>query len=289
LPWSLLFDAKPAAAASESLLPVFWGARFNIEQQLEGGRVDPEPSFSGPLRTAFMLWKQFKNAPDQRKFWTDLETRSAGRLTLTDPITSARAFAEQVATEVFHVLYFYTHGYTRSRNEDVASTLSLDRLPQLLETLPAAAPARVGLGALLKRIRDERLANEDSYIELSIGRLYLGDLNQELVWLPGGPLVFLNMCESAQLTPSLSESFIQLFLDRGAPTVVGTECIMTVDFAHLFASSFFEAFFSGKSAGAALFEARRRFLAKGNPLALAYTLFGSASLCYKPPCLPTES
>lgn len=47
------------------------------------------------------------------------------------------------------------------------------------------------------------------------------------------PVVILNMCESAQVTQSLTDSFVDFFLDRGARSVVGADCPMTVEFTHV--------------------------------------------------------
>src|SRR5206468_1062863 len=100
--------------------------------------------------------------------------------------------------------------------------------------------------------------------------------------LSGIPLAILNMCESAQITPLLSESFVDFFLDSGVRSVLGTECIMTVNFAHAFAQELLQRLFAGLTIGQALLETRRVFKDKLNPLGLAYTLFGSATLCFKP-------
>jgi hypothetical protein len=91
------------------------------------------------------------------------------------------------------------------------------------------------------------------------------------------------MCESAQITPSLSDSFINFFLDRGAESVIGTECPMTIEFAHPFAEKFLTGILTGESVGKALLDTRRHFMDQRNPLGLVYTLFGSAASCFTPP------
>jgi len=90
------------------------------------------------------------------------------------------------------------------------------------------------------------------------------------------PLVFLNMCESAQVLPSLSGGFIPFFLKHGARGVIGTECPMTSTFADPFARDFFRRFLKAQPLGKILWELRRAYLDKGNPLGLAYTLYGDA-------------
>jgi len=45
--------------------------------------------------------------------------------------------------------------------------------------------------------------------------------------LRDAPIVFLNMCESAQLWSGLRNSFVGFFLDRGARAIIGAEAIST--------------------------------------------------------------
>jgi hypothetical protein len=92
-----------------------------------------------------------------------------------------------------------------------------------------------------------------------------------------GPLVFLNMCESAQVLPSLSGGFIPFFLQRGARCIIGTECPMTATFADPFARIFFRRFLQGQPVGNILWNLRQEYMKEGNPLGLAYTLYGDAS------------
>jgi hypothetical protein len=100
-------------------------------------------------------------------------------------------------------------------------------------------------------------------------------------------LVFLNMCESAQVLPSLSDGFVPFFIAHGARGVIGTECPMTATFAGPFAQEFFRRFFAGQPVGRILLDLRREYLRlepdeagnpRGNPLALAYTLYCDADL-----------
>jgi hypothetical protein len=135
---------------------------------------------------------------------------------------------------------------------------------------------------------EEGARTDRSYIEFLYSRLYLDELYAEVDRFRTPPLVMLNMCESAQLSPTLSDSFVNFFLDRGAPTVIGTESPMTVTFAHAFAESLLTGIFRGQRAGAAILATRQQFLsAATNPLGLAYTLYGSAATRFRPPPLAT--
>jgi hypothetical protein len=92
------------------------------------------------------------------------------------------------------------------------------------------------------------------------------------------PIIFLNMCQSAELLPSSSGGLVRVFLDRNAAAVLGTECPMTAVFANAFSKSVLDELFLGTDLGTAIWNARRHFLAddQRNPLGLAYTLYGRA-------------
>jgi CHAT domain-containing protein len=94
------------------------------------------------------------------------------------------------------------------------------------------------------------------------------------------PIVFLNMCQSADLLPSMTSGLVRVFLKKGAPAVVGTESPMTAVFAHTFAKRVLDDLFAGMDIGTALWNARRHFLSSNvrNPLGLAYTLYGRATV-----------
>jgi hypothetical protein len=105
------------------------------------------------------------------------------------------------------------------------------------------------------------------------------------------PLVFLNMCESAEFYPGATDNFVDVFLEHGAGGVVGTEIPMMTVFGDLMARRFFELYLSadsdkdgteGQAIGRVLWLLRRQFLDRGNPLAFAYTHYGDATLKLKP-------
>jgi hypothetical protein len=93
------------------------------------------------------------------------------------------------------------------------------------------------------------------------------------------PAVFMNMCHSAALLPSMTSGLVRLFLRRSASAVTGTEAPMTSVFAHALAEQFFTHLLAGSDIGTALLRARLHFLAKDrrNLLGLAYTLYGRAT------------
>jgi hypothetical protein len=201
------------------------------------------------------------------------------------PVNKASACYELLKGGGNQILYFYSHGYTRARLDTAENDADVGRsFMTQYEKLDAADPRRESLKLFYDAVSQVWNEPKRSYIQLTSGKLYLDELS-EIRSVPGEPLVVLNMCESAQRSPLLSESFVHFFLDRGAAAVLGTECPMTVQFAHPFAEAFLEALLRGDEVGEALLRSRRKFMEVKNPLGLAYTLYGRDTLAYEPPCL----
>jgi hypothetical protein len=91
--------------------------------------------------------------------------------------------------------------------------------------------------------------------------------------LRGSPLVFINACESADLSPTFYDGFVPYFVAKGARGVIGTECKTPALFAEEWATRFFKRFLAGQPLGATVLNLRREFLEKHrNPLGLLYAV-----------------
>lgn len=105
-------------------------------------------------------------------------------------------------------------------------------------------------------------------------RITLGDLNLEApttVQLAGSPLVFINACESAELSPLFYDGFVPYFMAKGARGVIGTECKTPALFAAEWARTFFDQFLDGGPLGQVFLRMRRQFFEEhNNPLGLIY-------------------
>lgn len=93
--------------------------------------------------------------------------------------------------------------------------------------------------------------------------------------LRGMPLVFINACESAELSPLFYDGFMPYFVARGARGLIGTECQVPVRFADAWARQFFQEFLRGeRSLGQIFLQLRHRFLTEHrNILGLLYALY----------------
>ena len=90
-----------------------------------------------------------------------------------------------------------------------------------------------------------------SALVLTDARITLADLNLDApttTMLRGQPLVFINACESAELSPAFYDGFVPYFMAKGARGVIGTQCKTPALFAVEWASRFFDRFLDGARA-----------------------------------------
>jgi HEAT repeat protein len=280
-PWALMYDAPIPDDPGAALDPDgFWGLRYCIEQRIPGFQWIPsagEPVRASPLHMAFMLWEQFANASDHRMAIDDLARRYPGIEVSRPPINQASAAKVAMTSgSPSDIFYFFTHAHMRKLAPGVA-----DAFLEILQGLPDDHPAYKAFKAAQERAN--KYAHDPSWIELTYGRLDLSDLQATKFDLRNDPLIFLNACESSQLTPSFEgQSFPEFFIDRGASAFLGTECTMTTTFARPFGELVLRKLLEGQNVGAAVLAARRHFIAERNPLGLAYNQYGNTGFRLKP-------
>jgi len=104
------------------------------------------------------------------------------------------------------------------------------------------------------------------------------------VKLAGNPLVFINACESAELSPLFYNGLVPYFMAKGARGVIGTECKTPARFAAEWADAFFERFLDGAAVGDIVLQLRQDFVREHhNPLGLIYAIHCNADTRIKPP------
>jgi hypothetical protein len=109
------------------------------------------------------------------------------------------------------------------------------------------------------------------------GKLTVDDLNLQAPTddqLPNAPLVFINACESAQLSPLVYDGFVPYFMAKGARGVIGTEVETPALFAVEWAKRFFDRFLKGETLGEIFLALRKEFYEQHNNLmGLLYALY----------------
>src|SRR5262249_44451480 len=278
IPWSLLYDRElpPEGVAINPF--GFWGYRYQVEQFVPGAVRHPDPPLAAdPVRLDLMLNKRVRNAAGQVSLMDDLAARGEGRLLVsTPPVENADECRRRLEGKAAEIVYFYTHGYSRPRRTDTITARAVESLRRRYEMLPEEDMQHDALRPLYESICDAPDLSS-SWLELTYDRLHLEDLYELDRRLFLGSMVVLHTCESALLSPVLTDSFVHFFLSRGAGAVIGTECPMTNEFARPLAERALTSLLCGRPVGEALLEARHHFLGLRNPLGLAYTLYGSAT------------
>lgn len=285
-PWSMLYDRPLPLELKPDIDPNgFWGLRYCVQLRAAKWHSATDATIVTPAdgaRMDFMWWESFPNAKEQKDLLAQLATSSGGRLVVSEPIDQKPLFYDKVKNSDADILYFYTHGYTKPPEVD-AGYNELARIRQLYEAMPDEDKKASGLQAMYELLSAPDFEVGDSWVALTYGRLELAAMRSAAMSLTKSPIVFLNMCQSAQILPGLSESFVSFFLERKARSVLGTECPMTTTFAHPFSAYLLEKFFAGLTLGEALRQARCHFMQLQNPLGLAYSLYGSANVRFDPP------
>ncbi|MFS8980785.1 CHAT domain-containing protein [Cupriavidus necator] len=252
VPWQLLYMGD---ASGDS--PLDWnhflGMRHIVEQiplQNPMAVIEPEIASTPSLNVSL----NFNDGIDaamgadfvkaQRAFW-----KGRSGISVTDRATPTDFIgALKKAETPDQILYLYCHAVSRGLTEaggPGASSLALSEDLISLNDLALKAPRTIRLS--------------------------------------GKPLVFINACESAEMSPTFYDGFTPYFMDKGARGVIGTECKTPALFAKEWAGRFFERFLAGEPLGEVILGLRREFLeTHRNPLGLLYAVHCDADTVIRP-------
>lgn len=272
-PWTLLRDGRKSENEKSAY---FWGTEYIIEQRIESmivPREVPAPSSSPPL--SVMLYKRVKESDLQLKLIEAMRAASDGKISCDDAIEGGSEFKKLLADCDSDILYFFCHGYTPFAMDGWIDTFR--------RWLSKRARKDNSFKTLEKAFNSPAFNEKESWIELTKNTITLRELERETVSLRRRPMVILNMCQSAQILPELTNSFIDFFLRKRARSVLGTECPVPPVFANAFAHELLPQLLSGDEIGSAVLEARRNLAqSHGNPFGLAYVLWGITATKYMP-------
>lgn len=293
-PWSWLYDGEVDLSNEFTPRPeYFWGYRYVIEitpRFPELFTFDP-PGPEIPSERRLLLKAgvfNFTQTGKQKDFFKKWQEKSGGVLAI-DVWGAAELWSDYLPACDCQIIYFFSHGHTALPVNPAGIRVQgvIDALQRLVQEQEDQQGAGQPTAEYYKRLRESLRGLQDNsalstqtHIRLQQGALDLPILRRIDPQDPV-PLVFLNMCESAQVFPSLSDGLVDVFLRRRARGVIGTEMPMIPQFADLLARRFFDEFFTrspaNNSVGRILFDLRREYLAQGNPLGFAYTFFGDST------------
>jgi HEAT repeat protein len=270
-PWALLYPPEETDAVNPNQ---FWGARFEIEQVWNGRTKDNLDT--EPISIAAALDTKFGQTDAQQKMFKGFLSVAGDRLTVRDDLNDRKALLQAFrSVPASHLYYFFCHGYAPA-GPSVLQPDGVQLLTKAINDSPAGTRAvwqtLLTLTALMK---------DEAWIFLGDSEVTESQLGLAADYFRARrPVVFMNMCHSAALAPSMTSGLVRLFLRRSAAAVIGTEAPMTSVFAHAFAEQFFAHLLNNDSIGTAMLKARRHFLnhEMRNPLGLAYSLYGRATV-----------
>lgn len=258
LPWTLLYDGeRPKEDGSNVSIDNFWGFKHQIAYLPEFKTqslvsidyvITPSDQFdlSFVCNNAIDGQMQRPLVADQSKFLKTLTGVQVNEYPTRDDL-----YALLTDTSVTpDLIYFYCHAVSNLPGEKggvAGSKLVLTDGAATLDDLNFAAPL-----------------DEDP--------------------LSSSPLVFLNCCQSAELSPFLYDGIVPYLLAKGARGVLGTEVDTPAVFAAEFAKEFLTRFLAGGvSLGDLLHQMRREYaLGKNNVMGLVYSLYSHGELYVAP-------
>jgi hypothetical protein len=271
-PWALVTDPAPVGEDRG-----FWGLDYEIEIARPRGRAR-DPSVS-PTRLTATIDPGFAGTVDHKSTLEALAGAAGQRrkLSIETVATADEIFGSLEAGTPADVFYYFCHGVSARSHEglDPAAVKALREAVQGVDE-SARGPWTLFL---------DRIANCGGGASMFTGTAEISEHDlRDIDFFRGKtkPVVFLNMCQSADLLPGLSSGLPRLFLDREAAAVIGTEAPVTAQFADSFAREMLASLLGGERLGRALLAARRRFNDDRNPLALLYTVYGSANTSVAP-------
>ncbi len=257
-PWPLLYDRKPFDPKTVDL-DGFWGFKHVIQYtpEFSAGRVvslDPAIRVKDKLELAFVLNASIDGelaskglatpvVQPQREHLPTLKQVNVKEYLSRDDLFGLMSNSDNPA----QLIYLYCHAVSRLPGE----------------------PGGVGASRLV-------LTNKD-VVTLDDLTVFAPPSDEPL---KSAPLVFLNACESAELSPYLYDGLVPYLINKGARGVLGTEVETPAYFAAEFARFFLERFTAGgEPLGELLLSLRRSYAEdKRNVMGLLYALYSSGSV-----------
>jgi hypothetical protein len=286
LPWAWLHHPlREVVSDADVRCADFWGYRYVIEQ------IRSHPAWercnstltTRPVRVAGAL-HNFVTKEKHKEFLDKCAEKYPELIFREVPHTDFETFLAKCDS---NILYFYCHGH-------ISEPLDPNYASLVRGTPPSDEPESEK--QYQERVRPLREQIQDySHIAINSTKLKVDSLRKFKPVVPSmAPLIILNLCESAEFYPGISDNFIDIFLERRVSSVIGTDMPMLTAFGDVWARRLFERYFGpcesglverrgeGPTIGEVLLHLRREFADRGNPLAFAYIHYGDAGLRLKP-------
>jgi hypothetical protein len=293
-PWQILTLDPTAAAGHENL----WGYRFVIEVKRFVDRTRAaEPRAPRDVRLRYARFN-FTNEPSHYTLLQQALGKARNKVILDQPvIENQAAFIAALVSGAMDFLYVYAHGHASAPATPAGLAynngvrLQIAAIAQQLKQNPLASAEQSAAwtdtyNLLLKAASDTGVS---ALALKNYAEIPLAEILKHQFRLQDAPIVFLNTCDSAQIWNAVDDSFVGLFLGRGARAVLGTETTIPIVFADVFGLAVLTELFAGRTLGDAVMTARKAmFEEKNNPLGLCYSVYGDANASLFPPSVASN-
>lgn len=248
LPWGILYMADEDQYDPDNVDPeLFLGLRHIIEHiplqpsmHVTDNKIESRAGLTVGVNVNTDIDEQM-GAPlvaEQLDYW-GARHGSGVQVIQRDTVDELKDALKNTQTTNDQILYFYCHAVSKDLEEDGPDT----------SVIILSGHERLTLKEL-KRLASTRKI------------------------LPGQPLVYINACESAELSPLFYDGFVPYFMAKGARGVIGTECETPALFAVEWSKRFFDRFLAGEPLGKIFLDLRREFYQDhNNLLGLLYSLY----------------
>ncbi|MEP6020637.1 MAG: hypothetical protein ABJ251_19355 [Paracoccaceae bacterium] len=262
-PWNLMIP--PNSTEPDDL----WGLRYEIEltQKRNDGRIFAQ---SEQAVINAVVDPNFRNFVDHDATLTGLFDKHGfvAWHKVNSGAAMEKALRDAPTSDLF---YFFCHGSASAAGLALPEDI-LRNLTKRLDDPENPAPKDDWRRQIVKLVsagsKEARIKTDEfTFSEWEISQAMHG-------FSPRRPIVFLNMCHSADLLPGRSSGITRVFLDGNAAAVLGTECPMNARFADAFAGQVLGHLTTGASIASAVRRARKYFHDNNNLLGFAYTLYG---------------
>jgi hypothetical protein len=261
LPWSLLYLAERIDPTNIDPQKFLGMAHIVEHIPLQKGLLNTPTLLDGSsgldvslsLNTDIDSDSGYAYAGKQEQYWQDLRSRQKKIRTIVSTTVDEVTHLLNDPATAAEILYFYCHGISTGFEDQGGTDAS----------------------ALL--------FTKNGRLTLRNLRLY-SPVSEKLA---GRPLVFINGCETARLSPLVSDGFVTYFMSKGARGVIGTECKIPLYFALIWATRFFDRLLAGETLVEVFFHLRQEFYQKDhNILGLLYSLYADCDTRLQPALLP---